>query len=103
MERYAFGLDLAQEFPQPLTDDVVQAADVLITMGCGDACPAYPGKRYLDGGLDDPAGLDVDGVRRVRDDIRARVDGLLAELVGCRPRRSRTVAPCGFSPDRSRG
>jgi protein-tyrosine-phosphatase len=74
------GFDLSEEFPKPLTDDVVQAADVVITMGCGDACPIYPGKRYEDWELDDPAGLDLDGVRRVRDDIRARVEALLAEL-----------------------
>ncbi|MDO7883623.1 arsenate reductase ArsC [Salinibacterium soli] len=75
------GLDLSEEFPKPLTDDVVQAADVVITMGCGDACAIYPGKRYEDWELDDPAGLDLDGVRRVRDDIRARVETLLGELL----------------------
>lgn len=75
------GLDLTQEFPKPLTDDVVQAADVVITMGCGDACPLYPGKRYLDWDLTDPAELDLDGVRKVRDEIKALVEGLLAELI----------------------
>lgn len=75
------GMDVSEEFPKPLTDDVVRAADAVITMGCGDACPLYPGKRYLDWQLDDPAGLDLDGVRRVRDDIRARVEALLDELV----------------------
>ncbi|WP_019178961.1 arsenate reductase ArsC [Microbacterium yannicii] len=75
------GLDVTDEFPKPLTDDVVRAADAVITMGCGDACPLYPGKRYLDWQLDDPAGLDLDGVRRVRDDIRARVEHLLSELL----------------------
>ncbi|GAA3644641.1 arsenate reductase ArsC [Microbacterium awajiense] len=75
------GLDVSAEFPKPLTDDVVRAADAVITMGCGDACPLYPGKRYLDWQLDDPAGLDIEGVRRVRDDIAARVEGLLGELV----------------------
>lgn len=75
------GMDVSEEFPKPLTDDVVRAADAVITMGCGDACPLYPGKRYLDWQLDDPAGLDLDGVRRVRDDIRTRVEALLAELV----------------------
>lgn len=75
------GMDVSDEFPKPLTDDVVRAADAVITMGCGDACPLYPGKRYLDWQLDDPAGLDLDGVRRVRDDIRARVEALLGELV----------------------
>lgn len=74
------GLDMSQEFPKPLTDDVVQAADVVITMGCGDACAIYPGKRYLDWELDDPAGLAVDAVRAVRDEIRERVGVLLSEL-----------------------
>src|SRR5690606_15001847 len=74
------GLDLSQEFPKPLTDEVVRAADVVITMGCGDACPIYPGKRYLDWELDDPAELDIEGVRRVREDIRRRVEQLLIEL-----------------------
>src|SRR5690606_11424980 len=64
------GLDLAEEFPKPLTDDVVQAADVVVTMGCGDACPIYPGKRYLDWELTDPASLPIEEVRRIRDDIR---------------------------------
>ncbi|MGO8687309.1 MAG: arsenate reductase ArsC [Candidatus Dormibacteria bacterium] len=75
------GLDLSKEFPKPLTDEVVQAADVVITMGCGDACPLYPGKRYLDWELDDPAGQPLATVRRIRDDIQARVRALLAELV----------------------
>ena len=75
------GLDVSDEFPKPLTDDVVRAADAVVTMGCGDACPLYPGKRYLDWELDDPADLDLDGVRRVRDDIRDRVERLLAELL----------------------
>lgn len=75
------GLDLGEEFPKPLTDDVVRAADAVITMGCGDACPVYPGKRYLDWRLEDPAGLDLDGVRRVRDDIRAHVERLLVEIL----------------------
>ena len=74
------GLDLSQEFPKPLTDDVVRAADVVITMGCGDACPVYSGKRYLDWELDDPAGQPPEVVRRIRDDIDSRVRGLLAEL-----------------------
>ena len=74
-------LDVTEEFPKPLTDDVVRAADAVVTMGCGDACPLYPGKRYLDWQLDDPAELDLDGVRRVRDDIRGRVEQLLEELV----------------------
>ncbi|MEN9961825.1 MAG: arsenate reductase [Actinomycetota bacterium] len=74
------GLDLTEAFPKPLTDDVVQAADVVITMGCGDACPLYPGKKYLDWELEDPAELDLEGVRRVRDEIRAKVEALIAEL-----------------------
>jgi arsenate reductase len=73
-------LDVTQEFPKPLTDDVVQAADIVVTMGCGDACPVYPGKRYLDWKLDDPDDLPLDEVRRVRDEIRAHVESLLAEL-----------------------
>jgi arsenate reductase (thioredoxin) len=74
------GADVDEEFPKPLTDDVVRAADAVITMGCGDACPLYPGKRYLDWHLEDPAGLDLIGVRRVREEIRDRVEHLLAEL-----------------------
>ena len=74
------GIDLAEEFPKPLTDEFVSAADAVITMGCGDACPIYPGKRYEDWELDDPAQLDIDGVRQVRDEIQARVEALLGEL-----------------------
>ena len=74
------GLDLSREFPKPLTAEQVQAADVVITMGCGDACPFYPGKRYLDWDLTDPAGLSVEAVRPIRDDIRQRVRQLLSEL-----------------------
>ena len=74
------GLDISKEFPKPLTDDAVQAADAVITMGCGDACPVYPGKRYLDWQLDDPAGQDDAAVRKIRDEIDDRVRGLLAEL-----------------------
>lgn len=74
------GIDLDQEFPKPLTDEVVRAADVVVSMGCGDACPVYPGKRYLDWDLADPAGTDLDGVRTIRDDIRTRLERLLAEL-----------------------
>ncbi len=80
------GLDLSTEFPKPLTDDTVQAADVVITMGCGDACTVYPGKRYLDWDLTDPAGLPIEQVRPIRDDIDRRVQGLLAELVGTKNR-----------------
>ncbi len=74
------GLDISREFPKRLTADKVQAADVVITMGCGDACPIYPGKRYLDWELPDPAGLDLEAVRPIRDDIAQRVLHLLAEL-----------------------
>jgi arsenate reductase len=74
------GVDLEHEFPKPLTDEVVRAADVVITMGCGDACPIYPGKRYEDWELDDPADEDLEGVRRIRDEIDARVRTLLSEL-----------------------
>ncbi|MDA0271271.1 MAG: arsenate reductase ArsC [Chloroflexi bacterium] len=74
------GLSLEQEFPKPLSDELVEAADVVITMGCGDACTIFPGKRYLDWELTDPAGQPIEVVRTVRDDIRARVEGLLAEL-----------------------
>jgi arsenate reductase (thioredoxin) len=74
------GLDLSAEFPKPLTDEGVRAADAVITMGCGDACPIYPGKRYEDWEVDDPADADIEGVRRIRDDISTRVRLLLAEL-----------------------
>ena len=74
------GIDVSKEFPKPMTDEVVQAADAVITMGCGDACPIYPGKRYEDWAVDDPAETDLDGVRRIRDDISDRVHALLAEL-----------------------
>ncbi len=75
------GLDLSQEFPKPLTDESVAAADVVITMGCGDACPVFPGKRYLDWDLEDPAGKTAERIRPIRDDIDQRVRTLLAELV----------------------
>jgi arsenate reductase (thioredoxin) len=74
------GLDISHEFPKPLTDDVVQAADVVITMGCGDACPIYPAKRYLNWELDDPAGKTLDQIRPIRTDIDNRVRALLTEL-----------------------
>jgi protein-tyrosine-phosphatase len=74
------GIDISREFPKPLTDDAVKEADVVITMGCGDACPFYPGKRYEDWELEDPAGKDVETVRRIRDQIAERVRALLAEL-----------------------
>jgi arsenate reductase len=75
------GIDLSREFPKPLTDEFVRAADVVITMGCGDACPIYPGKRYEDWELQDPAGQPVEVVRRIRDDVDGRVQQLLSELV----------------------
>jgi len=75
------GIDIADEFPKPLTDDGVHAADVVITMGCGDACPIYPGKRYEDWDLDDPAGQDLETVRRIRDEIDERVQALVHELL----------------------
>ena len=74
------GVDLSDELPKPLTGDAVQASDVVITMGCGDACPIFPGKRYEDWTLDDPAGKDLDTVRRIRDEIDQRVQTLLADL-----------------------
>jgi protein-tyrosine-phosphatase len=74
------GIDITTEFPKPWTDEIVQAADVVITMGCGDACPLYPGKRYEDWELEDPAGQDVEAVRPIRDDIRVRVEALMASL-----------------------
>ncbi len=74
------GVDLSEALPKPLTDEAVKAADVVITMGCGDACPIYPGKRYEDWELEDPAGKDMETVRRIRDNIDARVQKLLAEL-----------------------
>ena len=75
------GIDLGHEFPKRLTTDAVEAADVVITMGCGDACPVFPGKRYLDWQLIDPAGRGAEEIRPIRDDIDARVRALLAELV----------------------
>ncbi|HML97054.1 MAG TPA: arsenate reductase ArsC [Tepidiformaceae bacterium] len=76
----ARGIDLSREFPKPLSDDAVQAADVVITMGCGDACPFYPGKRYLDWQVDDPAGQPLEVVQGIAQDIEERVRGLLQEL-----------------------
>ena len=75
------GVDLSEAFPKPLTDEFVKAADVVITMGCGDACPIYPGKKYADWKLDDPAGQDVETVRRIRDELDAHVQGLIDELL----------------------
>jgi len=75
------GLDTSKEFPKPITDGVARAADVIVTMGCGDACPVYPGKRYLDWELADPAGLPIERVRPIVDEIDQRVRSLLVELV----------------------
>lgn len=74
------GVDISGEYPKPWTDEIVRAADVVISMGCGDACPVFPGRRYEEWKLDDPAGMGVDAVRPIRDDIERRVRGLLAEL-----------------------
>jgi protein-tyrosine-phosphatase len=74
------GIDITSEFPKPWTDEIVRAADVVVTMGCGDACPLFPGKRYEDWELDDPAGQDVDDVRPIRDEIEQRVRSLLESL-----------------------
>jgi arsenate reductase len=78
------GLDLAGRFPKPLTDAAVRSADVVVTMGCGDACPFYPGRRYLDWELPDPAGRPVEEIRPIRDEIDRRVRALVEELVGDR-------------------
>ena len=75
------GIDITAEFPKPWTEEIVRAADVVITMGCGDACPLYPGKRYEDWELDDPAGQDLAAVRPIRDEIRHRVEALLDQVV----------------------
>jgi arsenate reductase len=74
------GIDVSKEFPKPLTDDIVRAADVVVTMGCGDACPIYPGKRYEDWEVEDPAGKDIVAVRKIRDDIERRVIHLTEKL-----------------------
>ena len=75
------GIDIAAGTPKVLTADAVRASDVVITMGCGDTCPIFPGTRYLDWALDDPAGQGIDAVRRIRDEIRTRVEALVAELL----------------------
>jgi arsenate reductase (thioredoxin) len=82
------GIDLAGERPKRLEDRMVKEADVVITMGCGDACPIYPGKRYEDWDLDDPSGKDLEAVRGIRDEIAARIDSLLAELMRGRNARA---------------
>ena len=74
------GIDITGEYPKPWTDEIVRAADVVVTMGCGDACPLFPGKRYEDWELDDPAGRDVESVRPIRDEIEQRVRALLVSL-----------------------
>ncbi|MCU0277975.1 MAG: arsenate reductase ArsC [Candidatus Nanopelagicales bacterium] len=74
------GIDMSAEIPKILTDEAVRASDVVITMGCGDTCPIYPGKRYEDWALDDPAGRGVDAVRPIRDEIRRRIEALIAEI-----------------------
>ena len=74
------GIDIARELPKVLTTEAVEASDVVITMGCGDACPFYPGKRYEDWKLDDPAGQGIESVRSIRDEIKQRVQRLIAEL-----------------------
>jgi arsenate reductase len=75
------GIDITHEYPKPLTDEVVRASDAVITMGCGDACPIYPGKRYEDWALDDPADQSIDAVRVIRDEVKKRVEKLLSELL----------------------
>jgi len=80
------GIDISDQRPKVLTTDAVEASDVVITMGCGDACPIFPGKRYLDWDLEDPAGKGIESVRPIRDEIRQRVEALLADLtVAARP------------------
>jgi len=91
------GLDLSKEFPKPLTDEVVQAADAIVTMGCGDACPVYPGKRYLDWELADPHDQDLGTVRAIRDDINSRVQALLDDLLPT----PAAAAPTAEVPDAS--
>ncbi len=88
------GIDITREFPKPWTGEVVRAADVVVTMGCGDTCPVFPGTRYVDWELDDPAGQDVAAVRPIRDEIEGLVRGLLAEL-DVEPQPSCTDAPAG--------
>jgi protein-tyrosine-phosphatase len=78
---HELAVDMAEEFPKPLTDEVVRAADVVITMGCGDACPIYPGKKYEDWQLDDPAGQDLETVRGIRDELDGRVQRLIGQLL----------------------
>lgn len=79
------GIDISAQRPKVLTTDSVRASDVVVTMGCGDACPIFPGKRYEDWELEDPAGKDIETVRHVRDDIRRRVENLISELLPAEP------------------
>jgi arsenate reductase (thioredoxin) len=74
------GIDISRELPKPWTDEILRAADIIVTMGCGDACPVYPGKRYEDWTLDDPAGRPIEEVRAIRDEIKGRIEKLIAEL-----------------------
>ncbi|HEY5303928.1 MAG TPA: arsenate reductase ArsC [Acidimicrobiales bacterium] len=78
------GIDISEEFPKPWTEEVVKAVDAVISMGCGDVCPIYPGKKYTDWELDDPAGMTLEGVRNVRDELKVRVRGLRDELLAAR-------------------
>src|SRR5438552_16428626 len=82
MPPWSHDVDVSHEFPKALTDEAVEASDVVITMGCGDACPVFPGKRYLDWELPDPSGLPVEAVRPIRDEIDARVRALAQDLLG---------------------
>jgi arsenate reductase (thioredoxin) len=75
------GIDISRELPKPWTDEILRGADVIVTMGCGDACPVYPGKRYEDWELEDPAGRPIEEVRAIRDEIKGRVEKLVAEVV----------------------
>ncbi|CAN5703623.1 arsenate reductase ArsC [soil metagenome] len=92
------GIDIAEEYPKPWTEEIIKAADVVITMGCGDACPIFPGKRYEDWDLADPAGLDIEAVRPIRDEIGERVRKLLAQLDVEHPQPG--AAPPGSAPAR---
>jgi arsenate reductase len=95
-------IDISGELPQPWADQIVRAADVIVTMGCGDACPFYPGKRYIDWELVDPAGKPIEEVRPIRDDLEQRVRGLLAEL-GVEPRSGAQGRPYGERRDARQG
>jgi protein-tyrosine-phosphatase len=81
------GIDITEDYPKPWTSETLEAADVVITMGCGDACPVIPGKRYLDWELDDPAGKSLEDVRPIRDEIEIRVRDLIAEVLGDQERQ----------------